>query len=69
MSHPFTIVSIRRIINPNIKIKWRRGYSKNVSKALNQLFALDEVMQSLKNNVLRHLFYKISLTKPYDYVK
>ena len=69
VSHPFTVVSIRQALDTQIKPEWRRGYSDNVVKAINQLFASGEAWQGLRVNVLRHLFYNISLTGPYDYFK
>ena len=69
VSHPFTVVSIRQVLDTQIKPEWRRGYSDNVVKAINQLFASGEAWQGLRVNVLRHLFYNISLTGPYDYFK
>ena len=38
-------------------------------KRIQAAVRLGDVMQGLKNNVLRHIFYQISLTEPYVYVK
>lgn len=39
VSHPFTVVSIRQVLDTQIKPEWRRGYSENVVKAVNELIA------------------------------
>lgn len=31
VSHPFTVVSIRQILDPQIQSEWRRNYSSNVT--------------------------------------
>ena len=56
VSHPFTVVSIRQVLDSQIK-------------AVNELVASGETWQGLRANVLRHLFYNVSLTGPYDYFK
>jgi solute carrier family 25 oxoglutarate transporter 11 len=39
VSHPFTVVSIRQILDTQIKSEWRRNYSEGVVSAINQLNA------------------------------
>jgi hypothetical protein len=39
VSHPFTVVSIRQVLDTQIKQEWRRGYSEGPIKAINQLVA------------------------------
>jgi len=36
-SHPFTVVSIRQILDGQIKAEWRRNYSSSVLRAISQL--------------------------------
>lgn len=69
VSHPFTVVSIRQILDPQIQSEWRRNYSSSVTESLAQLRASGETFQGLKINVLRHLLYNVALTGPYDYFK
>ena len=69
IAHPFTVISIRQILDTQIKVEWRRNYSDNVMSAVNELKASGEIWQGLRMNVLRHLAYNISLTGPYDYFK
>ncbi len=37
VSHPFTVVSIRQVLDTQIKKEWRRNYSGNVFEAVQQL--------------------------------
>ena len=68
-SHPFSVLSIRQILDIHVKREWRRNYSESVGEALNQLKASGEAYQGLKINILRHIAYNVSLTGPYDYFK
>jgi hypothetical protein len=69
VSHPFTVVSIRQILDSQINKEWRRNYSSSPLEALGQLRAVGETFQGLKVNVWRHVLYNISITGPYDYFK
>lgn len=69
VSHPFSVVSIRQIIDPQINKEWRRGYSSSPLEALGQLRASGETFQGLKVNIWRHILYNVSITGPYDYFK
>ena len=39
VSHPFTVVSIRQILDTQTKLEWRRNYSEGVFEAVSQLKA------------------------------
>ena len=39
VSHPFTVLSIRQILDTQTKLEWRRNYSEGVSEAIGQLRA------------------------------
>lgn len=39
VSHPFSVVSIRQILDTQTKPEWRRNYSEGVFEALNELKA------------------------------
>lgn len=69
VSHPFTVVSIRQILDTQIKQDWRRNYSSSPLEAVSQLRASGETFQGLKVNILRHVAYNLTLTGPYDYFK
>jgi solute carrier family 25 oxoglutarate transporter 11 len=69
ISHPFNVISIRQILDGQIKSEWRRNYSSSVSEAFGQLRASGETFQGLKVNVLRHIAYNATITGPYDYFK
>ena len=69
VSHPFSVISIRQILDGQINPEWRRNYSSSPFEALSQLRAAGETFQGLKINVLRHLIYNVSITGPYDYFK
>jgi hypothetical protein len=69
VSHPFTVVSIRQILDTQIKQDWRRNYSSSPLEALSQLRAAGETFQGLKVNIFRHVAYNLTLTGPYDYFK
>lgn len=68
-SHPFTVVSIRQILDTQTKVEWRRNYSQNVFEAIGELKAAGEMWNGLKVNVLRHVLYNVTITGPYDYFK
>jgi len=69
VSHPFTVLSIRQILDIQIKQEWRRNYSTSVFEALGQLKASGEASQGLTPNILRHVILNVALTGPYDYFK
>jgi hypothetical protein len=69
VSHPFSVISIRQILDGQINTEWRRNYSSSPLEALGQLRAAGETFQGLKVNVLRHILYNVSITGPYDYFK
>ena len=69
VSHPFTVISIRQILDTQTKLEWRRNYSEGVFDALNELKASGETWNGLKVNILRHVVYNLALTGPYDYFK
>jgi hypothetical protein len=69
VSHPFSVVSVRQILDGQINKEWRRNYSASPLEALGQLRASGETFQGLKVNVLRHVLYNVSITGPYDYFK
>jgi len=37
VSHPFTVISIRQILDTQIKQEWRRNYSEGMVEAIGQL--------------------------------
>jgi len=39
VSHPFTVVSIRQILDTQTKPEWRRNYSESPLQAINELKA------------------------------
>ncbi len=69
VSHPFTVLSIRQILDTQIKQEWRRNYSEGVFEAIGQLKASGEMSHGLAANIIRHVLYNVSLTGPYDYFK
>lgn len=69
VSHPFTVVSIRQILDSQINPEWRRNYSSSPLEALGQLRASGETFQGLKVNIWRHVIFNVSITGPYDYFK
>lgn len=69
VSHPFTVLSIRQILDIQIKQEWRRNYSSSVFDALGQVKASGEAYQGLLPNLVRHVMYNVCLTGPYDYFK
>lgn len=69
ISHPFTVVSIRQILDTQTKVEWRRNYSESPLQAINELKATGETWNGLKANVLRHVAFNLAITGPYDYFK
>ena len=69
VSHPFTVISTRQILDGQIPKEWRRNYSSNLSQALGELQASGQTWQGLKANLIRHVLYNLCITIPYDYFK
>jgi len=69
VSHPFTVLSIRQILDGQVKAEWRRNYSSSLTEALSELKASGEHWNGLKVNIWRHVLFNVSLTGPYDYFK
>lgn len=63
---PFTLVSIRQILDTQIKKEWRRNYS-GVSEGLSALKSENATYKGSFANVMRHVVLNASLTGPYDY--
>ena len=61
---PFSLISIRQILDSQIKPEWRRNYGK-LGSALSALG--DAKFRGSFENVVRHIFLNISLTAPYNY--
>ena len=60
---PFTLISIRQILDSQIKPEWRRNYSK-IGNALNSLG--NNKFRGSFENVIRHVLLNVTLTAPYD---
>ena len=61
---PLTLISIRQILDSQIKPEWRRGYKK-VGTALNTLGSAK--FTGSFENVIRHVLLNVTLIAPYDY--
>lgn len=61
---PFTLVSIRQILDSQTKTEWRRNYG-SVGSAITSLG--DNKFKGAYINVLRHIMLNISLTAPFDH--
>lgn len=66
---PFTLVSIRQILDGYIKKEWRRNYSDSALTAFKEVMKEGEAWTGMKVNILRHIILNVSLTGPYDYFK
>lgn len=61
---PFTLVSIRQILDSQTKPEWRRNY-QGVGAAITKLG--DGKFKGSFENVVRHVVLNISLTAPFDF--
>lgn len=61
---PFTLISIRQILDSQIRPEWRRNYG-NLSNAISALG--DGKFRGSFENVVRHVMLNVSLTAPYNY--
>lgn len=61
---PFTLISIRQILDSQIRPEWRRNY-QGVGDGLNKLG--DKKFNGSFINVLRHVILNITLTAPFDF--
>ncbi len=61
---PFTLISIRQILDSQTRPEWRRNY-EGVSDGLAKLG--DQKYRGAFINVLRHVILNISLTAPFDF--
>ena len=68
VSHPFTVLSVRQILDIQVKPEWRRNYG-SLQEGYNKLSAAKELKQGLGPNILKHIVYNMALTGPYDYFK
>lgn len=66
MTTPFTLISIRQILDSQIKQEWRRNYS-GLSQGLSALKSEKSTYKGSFANVIRHIVLNASLTGPYDY--
>ena len=66
LTTPFTIISIRQILDTQIKPEWRRNYT-GVSSALQQLKTTNSQFKGSWANVIKHVALNVSLTSPFDY--
>lgn len=61
---PFTLISIRSILDSHTRPEWRRNY-EGINGALTKLG--DKKFTGAYVNVLRHVLINITLTAPFDY--
>lgn len=61
---PFTLISIRQILDSQTRPEWRRNY-EGVGATLTKLG--DKKFTGAYVNVLRHVLINITLTAPFDY--
>lgn len=61
---PFTLISIRQILDSQTRPEWRRNYS-GISSGLSKLG--EHKFKGSTINVIRHVLLNISLTAPFDY--
>lgn len=61
---PFTLISIRQVLDSQTKPEWRRNYTSTAG-ALTSLG--DSKFKGAGINVLRHVMLNISLTAPFDW--
>ena len=63
---PFTLISIRQILDTQINKEWRRNYT-TVQGGLAALKAENSTYKGSFANIVRHVVLNASLTGPYDY--
>jgi hypothetical protein len=61
---PFTLISIRQILDSQTRPEWRRNY-ESVGGALTKLG--DKKWKGSFENVIRHVLLNITLTGPFDW--
>jgi hypothetical protein len=61
---PFTLISIRQILDSQTRPEWRRNY-EGIGSALTKLG--DKKFKGSFENVLRHVMLNITLTGPFDW--
>ena len=66
LTAPFELVSVRQILDTQIKPEWRRNYASIVEGA-NRLRAGGILWKGAWANAVKHVALNISLTGPYDY--
>lgn len=67
LTTPFTLISIRQILDTQIKPEWRRNYS-GVSSAMQQLKSTNSQFKGSFANVVRHVALNVSITGPFDFI-
>lgn len=68
VTSPFTLISIRQILDTQTKQEWRRNYV-STSEAIELIKKEGAMWKGSWQNVLRHVALNASLTGPYDYVR
>jgi len=64
VSTPFSLISIRQILDSQTRSEWRRNYS-SIGKGLSAVG--DGKFTGAWANVVRHVLLNITLTAPFDY--
>lgn len=64
LTTPFTLISIRQMLDPQIRPEWRRKYG-TIGNALNSLGSAK--FTGSFENVIRHILLNVTLIAPYDY--
>ena len=64
LTNPFTLISIRQMLDPQIKPEWRRNYGR-LGNAFSEI--KNNKFRGSFENVVRHILLNVSLTAPYDY--
>lgn len=62
---PLSHISIRQILDSQIKMEWRRNYG-NTSTGIEMLKKEGSLWKGSWINIIRHVAINISLTGPYD---
>ena len=65
---PLTLISIRTILDSQLKQEWRRNYG-SPAEAISVLKNEGSIWRNSKYNVIRHIALNVSLTGPYDSIR
>lgn len=66
LTTPLTVISIRQILDTQIRKEWRRNYT-GIGEGLSALKSENSTYRGSFANVLRHVVLNASLTGPFDY--